>query len=100
MLSALMPDHHHQPDLHRQRATRTMEHNTATDTAALLAKINTAMAAYTASIDRGLALAKINTAMGLALAKINTAMAAYTASIDRGLALAKINTAMVEIDDA
>jgi len=34
-----------------------MEHNTATDTAALLAEIDTAMAAYTASIDRGLALA-------------------------------------------
>lgn len=45
------------PDPHRPRATRTMEHNTATDTAALLAEIDTAMAAYTASIDRGLALA-------------------------------------------
>lgn len=34
-----------------------MEHATATDTAALLAEIDTAMAAYTASIDQGLALA-------------------------------------------
>lgn len=34
-----------------------MEHATPTETAALLAEIDTAMAAYSASIDRGLVLA-------------------------------------------